>query len=152
MRNFVANSMVTTRARENCFELIFLMKYFSKKVGKSTFQGYIPLSLIPLGGLMVRERGIPQRINRTALDAMMAPGPLGNAIMSCFRVVPLRPRPVGSDQRGRGRKTWGGRSPRGNGMGVPPSNGVAVPGPPFQNTERRFGENNFPQIARNHSQ
>ena len=48
----------------------------------------------------------------------------------CFRVVPLRPRPVGSDQRGLGRKTWGGRSPRGNGQGVPPSNGDAGPRSP----------------------
>ena len=76
----------------------------------------------------IRERGIPERINRTALDAMMAPGPLGDAIVSlcCFRVVPLRHRKVGSDQRGLGRKTRGGRSPRGNVEGVSPSNGDAA--------------------------
>ena len=82
---------------------------------------------------MVRERGIPERINRTALGAMMARGPLGNAIVSLFPGVALRPRPVGSDQRGLGRKTRGGRSPRGNGMGVSPSNGddahMFPPGP-----------------------
>ena len=90
---------------------------------------------------MVRERGIPERINRTALDAMMAPGPLGNAIVLMFPGVPLRYRPVGSDQRGLGRKMRGGRSPRGNGQGVSPSNGVAAPGPPSQPAGRSFSEN-----------
>ena len=74
---------------------------------------------------LIRERGIPERINRTALGAMVAPGPLGNAIvfMLLFPRRPPPPRPVGSDERGLGRKTRGGRSPRGNGQGVAPSNG-----------------------------
>ena len=101
------------------------MKYFSKKVEKSAFQGYIPLSLIPTGGHYIRERGIPERINRTSLGAMMARDPCATS-SCCFRGVPLRHRKVGSDQRGLGRKTWGGRSPRGNGQDVPPSNGDAA--------------------------
>ena len=37
---------------------------------------------------MVRERGIPERINGNSLDAMVGPGPLGNAIvLLCCCVV-----------------------------------------------------------------
>ena len=43
----------------------------------------------------IRERGMPERINRTALGAMMARGPLHDGIMSLFRGVPLRPNQVG---------------------------------------------------------
>ncbi len=67
---------------------------------------------------MIRERGIPERINRTSLGAMVASGPLGDAIVFMLllsRVVALHPRPLGSDQWGLGRKILGGRSPRGNG-------------------------------------
>ena len=56
---------------------------------------------------MIRERGIPERINRTALDAMMAPGPLGNAIM----LFPRRPAPPSSSgigSAGSGEKNVGG--------------------------------------------
>ena len=35
----------------------FLMKYFSKIVEKLAFQGYIPLSLIPLGGPYGQREG-----------------------------------------------------------------------------------------------
>ena len=47
------------------------------------------------GGIHIRERGIPERINRTALGAMMAWGPLHDGIMSLFRGVPLCPSLVG---------------------------------------------------------
>ena len=44
----------------------------------------------------VRERGIPERINQTALDAMMAPGPLGDAIVLMLLMFPRRPAPPSS--------------------------------------------------------
>ena len=68
-----------------------------------------------------QREGIPERINRTALGAMMARGPLHDAIV-LSRGVPLRPNPGGSAQRGLGRQTWGGRSTRGCGQGVSLSN------------------------------
>ena len=85
----------------------------------------------------VRERGIPERINRNSLGVMVGPGPLGNAIvlLCCFRGVACRHRQVGSDEQDLGRKTWGGRCPRGWGEGVSPLNGEgawapgSVPGP-----------------------
>ena len=36
---------------------------------------------------MVRERGIPERINRNSLGAMVGPGPLGDAIVLLCCVV-----------------------------------------------------------------
>ena len=73
---------------------------------------YIPLSLIPeQGGPIIRERGIPERINRTALDAMMAPGPLRDAIVSLLLLFPRRPPPPSSGgigSAGPGEKNVGG--------------------------------------------
>ena len=92
------------------FRIAVFDEILFKQVEKSTFQGYIPLSLIPLGGPMVRERGIPERINRTALDAMMAPGPLGDAIVSLL-LFPRRPAPPSSGgigSAGPGEKNVGG--------------------------------------------
>ena len=55
------------------------------------YQGYIPLSLIPLGAPMVRERGIPERINGNSLGVMVGPGPLGDAIVLLLLLFPRRP-------------------------------------------------------------
>ena len=43
----------------------------------------------------IRERGIPERINRTALGAMMARRPLHDGVVLLFRGVALRPNQVG---------------------------------------------------------
>ena len=52
-----------------------------------------PSLLSAIAGFYIRERGIPERINRTALGAMMARGPLGNAIvfMLMLLLFPRRP-------------------------------------------------------------
>ena len=42
----------------------------------------------------IRESGIPERINRNSLDAMVGPGPLGDAIV-LFPRRPLPPSPGG---------------------------------------------------------
>ena len=75
---------------------------------------YILLSLIPERGSpssetsrTVRERGIPERINRTALGAMMARGPLGDAIMSLFPRRPAPPSSSGIGSTGPGEKNAG---------------------------------------------
>ena len=67
------------------------------------YQGYIPLSLIPeRGGLpYIREMGIPERINRTALGAMMARDPLHDAIVLLMMLFPRRPAPHSSGGIGR---------------------------------------------------
>ena len=57
---------------------------------------------------MVRERGIPERINRTALDAMVAPGPLGDAIVSLFPRRGPSPSSGGIGSAGPGEKNVGG--------------------------------------------
>ena len=60
----------------------------------------------------IRERGMPERINRTALGTMVAPGPLGNAIV--FMLFPRRP-PLpssgGIGSAGPGEKNLGGQIP-----------------------------------------
>ena len=61
VRNFITKVDFSGEKHE------FLMKYITENLAKivisGVYQGYIPLSLIPLGGPMVRERGIPERIN-----------------------------------------------------------------------------------------
>ena len=57
--------------------------------------------LIPTGGPIIRERGIPERINRTALGAMMARDPLHDAIVSLMLLFPRRPAPLSSGGIGR---------------------------------------------------
>ena len=79
-------------------------------VEKVSFQGNISLSLIPTGGHIIRERGIPERINRTSLGAMVATGPLGDAIV--LLLFPPRraalPSPGGICSAGPGEKNVGG--------------------------------------------
>ncbi len=63
--------------------------------------------------LKIREWGLPERINRNSLGAMVGPGPLGDAIvLCCFRGIPCHPRPVGSDEQDLGRKKRGRVSAR----------------------------------------
>ena len=74
---------------------------------------------------LIKERGIAER--RTALGAMMARDPLRDVIVSLMMMLlllfPRRgppPSPGGIGSAGPGEKNTGGRSPRGNGMGVSP--------------------------------
>ena len=74
---------------------------------------------------MVRERGIPERINRNSLGAMVGPGPLGDAIVLLL-LFPRRPAPAspgGIGRTGPGKENAGGISPCGLSEGVSPSNG-----------------------------
>ena len=72
-----------------CLDIFFVYQEYIRDISGVywgpivPFRGpYPPLSLYPQkGGPMVRERGIPERINRNSLAAMMGPGPLGNAIV-----------------------------------------------------------------------
>ena len=114
-----------------------IYKYFGGISGvyQRHIWGISPSLLSPNRGYVIRERGIPERINRTALGAMMAGDPLHNAIMSllcCFRGVALRPRPVGSDQRGLGRKTWGADPRAATDRAFPHQTATRVPAPPCQ--------------------
>ena len=96
-----------------------------------TFEGYIPLSLIPKGGPIIyiyiyiylspsllspergdcgQREGDPERINRNSLGVMVGPGPLGDAIvllllLLCFRGLSCHHRQVGFDEQDIRRKT-----------------------------------------------
>ena len=74
-------------------------------MSKSTVERY-DLKSVPITGNrnkicftilknLIRERGIPERINQTALGAMMARGPLHDGIVLLFRGLALRPNLVG---------------------------------------------------------
>ena len=81
--------------------------------------------------LQITQRGIPERINQSSLGAMMARDPCTTpscccCCCCCLRGVACRPLPVGKDEQDLGQKTRGGRSPRGRGEGVSPSNGGRV--------------------------
>ena len=57
---------------------------------------------------MVRERGIPERINRSSLGAMMARDPLHDVIVSlCCCVVVSAPSPSALGRWDRMSGTWG---------------------------------------------
>ena len=65
-----------------------ILRFFGGYTG-----GISPSLLSPQGGITyIRERGIPERINRTALDAMMARDPLHDVIVSLL-MFPRRPPP-----------------------------------------------------------
>ena len=87
-RSCVANPR---RVSATYFFVIFW--YFWGYIGgiSGTYQGYIrgisPSLLSPKGGFMVRERGIPERINWNSLGAMVGPGPLGDVIVLLCCVV-----------------------------------------------------------------
>ena len=66
---------------------------------------------------MVRERGIPERINRNSLGAMVEGGAWATprcrvVSSSSFRFVPALPLPGGKDEQDLGRNMVGGRSLR----------------------------------------
>ena len=67
---------------------------------------------------MVRERGIPERINRNSLGARVEGGawatPRCRRVVSssAFRFVPALPLPGGKDEQDLGRNMVGGRSLR----------------------------------------
>ena len=80
----------------SCRSCLVDSRLVSSKCLKKSWEytgGISPSLLSPQGGITyIRERGIPERINRTALGAMVAPGPLGDAIVSLCCVVLLFPR------------------------------------------------------------